>query len=57
MDLFQYGQVRKDLFHHITGDCSCIEYYISTLPGHSGSPLINFNNIIGLHFGGGIDDC
>jgi V8-like Glu-specific endopeptidase len=49
----QYGLARKNRIISIEQSYK-MSYSISTLPGHSGSPLLAEGNIIGIHNGRGV---
>jgi V8-like Glu-specific endopeptidase len=52
--LQQYGLARKDRIVFIQEESLKIGYAITTLPGHSGSPVFIEENIIAIHIGGGM---
>lgn len=52
--LHQYGLARKGRILEMQQ--FKLNYAISTLPGHSGSPIFVKDNIIGIHNGAGAKD-
>lgn len=54
--LHQYGLARTNRIISIRPQQSEITYALSTLPGHSGSPVIANGRIVAIHNGGGRKD-
>jgi V8-like Glu-specific endopeptidase len=54
IELNQYGLSKRNRVKSIS-PFGRIDYSISTLPGHSGSPIVTHGNIIGLHLAGALD--
>jgi V8-like Glu-specific endopeptidase len=56
IELVQYGMARENRVKLYSPSEHRIGYAISTLPGHSGSPIVSSERIIGIHTGGGNED-